>query len=64
MEKKPISQGVVVSHKMRNYCDCTKDSLCENCDKLVNKKKEVAGNPNELKKEAPNQFGQLLPKYL
>ena len=34
--KMSSSQGVVSPHKMRNWNDCTTDSLCNNCDKVVN----------------------------
>ena len=62
--QKSFSQGVVIPHKMRNCCDCKKDILCDNCDKLVNQKKEFSANFNELKREAPNQFGHMLHKYI
>ena len=38
--KKSFSQGVVIPHKMRNCTNCKKDILCDNCDKLVNQRKE------------------------
>ena len=62
--KKSFSQGVVIPHKMRNCNKCTKDILCDGCDKLVNQKKEFSANLNELKKEAPNNFGHMLPNYI
>ena len=62
--KKSFSQGVIIPHKMRNCTDCKKDNLCEICDKLVNQKKELSANLNELKREAPNDFGHMLPKYI
>ena len=37
--KKSFSQGVVIPHKMRNCTDCKEDILCDDCDKLVNQKK-------------------------
>ena len=37
--KKSFSQGVVIPHKMRNCTDFKNDSLCDNCDKLVNQRK-------------------------
>ena len=61
--KKSFSQGVVIPHKMRNCSECKKDILCDNCDKLVNQKKEFSANLNELKREPPNKFGHMLPKY-
>ena len=49
---------------MRNCNKCAKDFLCGGCDKLVNQKKELSPNLNELKREPPNQFGHMLPKYI
>ena len=62
--KKSFSQGVVIPHKMRNCNNCTKDLLCDDCDKLVNQNKEVSANLNELKREKPNDFVYMLPKYI
>ena len=60
MEKN--SHGVVIPHKLRNCNDCKKDNLSENCNKLVNQRKEVSANLNELKREPPHQLGQMLLK--
>ena len=49
---------------MRNCVECNNDSLCDNCDKLVNQKKEFSANLNEIKRENPNNFGHILPKYI
>ena len=62
--KNSFSQGVVIPHKMRYCTECKKDILCESCDKLVNQKKEFSANLNELKREKPNQFGHMLPKFI
>ena len=62
--KKSFSQRVVIPHKMRNCNNCIKDLLCDQCDKLVNQIKEFSANLNELKREAPNVFGHMLPKYI
>ena len=62
--KKSFSQGVVIPHKIRNCSDCKKDILCDECDKLVNQRKEFSANLNELKREAPNDFSHMLPKYI
>ena len=37
--KKGFSRGVIIPHKMRNCNNCTKDLLCDFCDKSVNQKK-------------------------
>ena len=62
--KKSFSQGVVIPHKMSNCTDCKIDSLCDDCDKLVNQKKEFSANLNQLKREKPNNLGHMLPKYI
>ena len=62
--KKSFSQGVKIPHKMTNCSDCIKDILCESCDNLVNQKNELSANLNEIKRERPNDFGHMLPKYI
>ena len=62
--KKSFSQGVVSPHKMKNCSECKIDSLCESCDKLVNQKKEFSANSNEVKRQAPDKFGHILPNYI
>ena len=62
--KKSFSQGVVIPHKMRNCTDCKEHFLCDDCDKLVIQKKEFSANLNELKREKPNNFGHIIPKYI
>ena len=62
--KKYFSQGVVIPHKMKNCVDCKKNILCENCDNLVNQRNKFSANLDELKREAPNEFGHMLPKYI
>ena len=62
--KKSFIQGVVIPHKKRNCNKCTKDILCDGCEKLVNQNKEFSANLNELKREKPNDFGHMLPNYM
>ena len=62
--KKSFTQGDVIPHKMRNCNECSKDILCDDCDKLVNQNKEFSAKLNDLKREGPNDFGQMLPKYI
>ena len=62
--KKSFSQGVAIPHKMRNCNKCTKGILSDECDKLVIQRKEFSANLNELKREKPNDFGLMLPKYI
>ena len=49
--KKSFSTGVVIPHKMKNCTDCGKDVLCDNCDELVNQKRDFSANLNEMKKK-------------
>ena len=62
--KKSFSMGVVIPHKLKDCNRCTKDILCDDCDKLVNQKKELSANLNELKRQPANDFGHMLPKYI
>ena len=62
--KKSFSMGVVIPHKLRNCNKCAEDLLCDGCDKIVNQNKEISVNLNELKRQAPNDFGYTLPKYI
>ena len=62
--KKSFSQGVVIPHKMRNCTNCKKDIQGDNCDKLVNRRNEFSAKLNEMKREPPNEFGHMLPKYI
>ena len=55
--KKSFNMGVVIPHKMRNCNKCSEDQLCDGCDILVNQRKEISANPNELKRERSNDFG-------
>ena len=61
--KKSFSVGVVMPHKLKFCKNCVKDILCDDCDKLVNQRKEFSANLNELKREPPNEFGHMLHKY-
>ena len=62
--KNSFSQGVVIPHKMRNCNNCTKCIFCDDCDKLVNQRKELSANLNDLKREPPYEFGHMLAKYI
>ena len=62
--KKGFFHGWIIPHKMRNCTDSKNDSLCDRCDKLVNQKKEFSAHLNELKREKPNDFNHMLPKYI
>ena len=61
--KKSFNSCVVIPHKLRNCSECTNEILCENCDKLVNQRKEFSANLNELERHPPIEFGHMLPWY-
>ena len=61
--KKSFSMGVVIPHKMRNCNKCDRGSLCDDCDKLVNQRKEFSANLIELKRQPPNDFDHMLTWY-
>ena len=66
--ERSLSMGVVVPHKMKTCNKCNKDILCDKFDELINQKKESSGilrknNLRELKRQAPNEKGHILPKY-
>ena len=62
--KKLFSMGVVIPHKMKKCTECKKDILCDRCDEIVNQRKGFAAKLYELKRETPNEFGHILPKYI
>ena len=57
-----FSHGVKIPHKMKNCTNCEKDILCDECDKLVDQKKEFSANLNGLRRQPPNELGHMLPK--
>ena len=62
--KKSFNMGVAIPHKIKNCNKCSKDQICDDCVKLINQNKEISANLNELKREKPNEFGYILPKYI
>ena len=49
---------------MKNCGDLKKNILDDECDKLLNQRKEFSANLNKIKGQAPNEFGHMLPKYI
>ena len=62
--KKLFSMGVAIPQKMKNCGEYQRNSVCDECDKLVSQSKEFSANLNEMKRQAPNDFGDTLPKYI
>ena len=60
--KKSFSICVVTPHKITNCNKCSKDVLCDDCDKLVHQNKKFS-NLIELKRQAHNENSYMLPWY-
>ena len=62
--KKSFSYRIIIAPKVRICYKYTGDILCDGCDKLLNRNKEFSANLNELKRQAPNEFCHMLPKFI
>ena len=61
--KKSFSFVVIFPHTLRCCSECKNISLFDECDKIVNQRKEFSANLNQIKRQAPYQFGHMLPWY-
>ena len=48
---------------MRQCYKCKDGILCTTCNDQVNENKEFGDSLDLLKREAPNEFGYMLPYY-
>ena len=48
---------------MRRCNECKDEILCKTCDNQINENTEFEANLSLLKREAPNQFGYMLPYF-
>ena len=62
--KQSFNNGIVIPAKMRGCDECRVEKLCVTCNNQINKNKEIEANLNLLKREAPNEFGSLLPYFI
>ena len=62
--KKSFNNGVVIPVKMRRCNECKNKILCTTCNNQVNENKEFEAILNLIKREAPNQFGHMLPYFV
>ena len=60
--KKSFINAVVIPVKMRHCNNCNGEILCITCINEVIKK-QFEANLNFLKREAPDEFGHILPYY-
>ena len=61
--KKSFNNGIVIPTKMRQCNKCKDGIVCTTCNNQINESKEFEANLNELKRHAPNQFGNMFPYY-
>ena len=62
--KKSFDSGKIIPVKLRFYNECNDKILCDKCNNRVNENKEFEANLNLLKRNAPNEFGYMLPYYI
>ena len=48
---------------MRQCINCNGEIICLTCKNQVSDNKEIEANSNLSKREAPNEFGHMLPYY-
>ena len=61
--KKSFNSAINVPTKMRFCKGCNDERMCNKCSNQVTENKENEANLNLLKRQAPNQFGQMLPYF-
>ena len=59
--KRSFNLSVIIPKTIRYCTDCDKNSLCNRCNKLIYQNKEISPKLNEIKRQPPNSFGQMLP---
>ena len=61
--KKSFDNGIVIPVKMKRCNECKGKILCDECRNQVNENKKFEVNLNFLKRDVPNQFGQMILYY-
>ena len=61
--KKSFNSRVMIPTKMRFYNKGNDKITCKRCNSQIKQKKEFETNLNELKRQALNQFGHMIPYY-
>ena len=62
--KKSFYHGIMIPTKMRRREKCKGEIFCDGCNFQVNENKGFEANLNLVKREALNQFGQMLPFFV
>ena len=61
--KKSFNTGVVIPTKMKFRNECNGNIICNRCNNQVNENKEFEAKINLVKREAPDEFGHILPCF-
>ena len=61
--KKSFKTGIFIPTKMRFCNECNDERMCNKCHNQVNENEELDSNLNLLKRQAPIEFGHMLPFF-
>ena len=62
--KKSFNKGIVIPVKMRRCDKCRGKILRATCNNQINENKEFEANLILIKREAPSEFGYMLPYFV
>ena len=61
--KKPFNNGIIIPTENRHCNECKSEILCTTCNNQVDENKEFEAKLNLIRRQAPNEVGQLPPFY-
>ena len=61
--KKSFNNGNVIPAKLKGCDKCSGKTLCVACNNEINENEEFEASLNLLKREAPDEFGYMLPYF-
>ena len=61
--RKLFDNGIIMPTKMSRCNECKGEILCTTCNNQANENLEFEANLVSLKRDVPNEFGDLLPYY-
>ena len=61
--KKPFNSGINIPTELRFYDECNNENMCNKGNNQVNEIKEFAAIKKLLNRQAPNEFGHMLPYF-
>ena len=62
--KKSFDSGIIIPARIRYCNECNVKKVCNKCNNQINENKEFEANLYLLKRNAPNEFGYMLPYYI